>query len=40
MVPIDSARVVWYSTSIDSIVVYVTVLEIFDTIFYRSNGET
>ena len=37
MVPIDSPWVVSYSTSIDPIVVSVTVFEIFD--IHRSNGE-
>jgi len=41
MVPIDSPGMVSYSTSIDPIVVSVTVLEIFDinAIFQRTDGE-
>ena len=41
MVPIDSPWMVWYSTSIDRIVISIIVLEIVDikAIFHRSNGE-
>jgi len=41
MVPIDSPGMVSYSTSIDTIVVSVAVLDIFyiKAIFYGSNGE-
>ena len=34
MVPIDSARVVFYSTSIDRIIVFVTIFAIFDVQFW------
>ena len=41
IMPIDNPGVVSYSTSIDPIMVSVTVLEIFDikTVFHRSNDE-
>jgi len=41
MVPIDSPGMVSYSTSIDPIVISVTIFEIFDikAFFHRSSGE-